>query len=50
MLLTDVCLNGERFLDGHTVGELADLFNVEVVPTSGSVLRARLESFHGGRQ
>ena len=50
VLLPDVCLNGERFLDGHTVGELADLFNVEVVPTSGSVLRARLESFHGGRQ
>ena len=48
-LLPDVCLNGDRFLDGHTVGELADLFSVEVVPTSGSALRARIESFHGGR-
>lgn len=46
-LLPDVCLNGERFLDGHTVGELLRLHNVEVMPTSGSALRARIQQFTG---
>lgn len=46
-LLPDVCLNGERFLDGHTVGELSRVHNVEVMPTSGSALRARIQQFTG---
>ena len=49
-LLPDVCLNGDRFLDGHTVGDLAEQFSVEVVPTSGTALRARIDSFRGGPQ
>lgn len=47
-LLPDVCLNGDRFLDGHTVGQLSGLYDVEIVPTSGTALRARLDSFRGG--
>lgn len=46
-LLPDVCLNGERFLDGHTVGDLSRTLNVEVLPTSGSALRARINQFIG---
>ena len=46
-LLPDVCLNGERFLDGHTVDELSRLHDVEVMPTSGSALRARIQQFTG---
>ena len=46
-LLPDVCLNGERFLDGHTVGDLSRAHNVEVLPTSGSALRARINQFIG---
>ncbi|MEY4080227.1 MAG: hypothetical protein RL430_657 [Actinomycetota bacterium] len=46
-LLPDVCLNGERFLDGHTVEELSRVHNVEVMPTSGSALRARIQQFTG---
>ena len=49
-LIPDVCLNGERFLDGHTVGELSALYDVEIVPTSGTALRARIDRFPGGRQ
>ena len=48
-LLPDVCLNGERFLDGHTVDELSRLHDVEVMPTSGSALRARIQQFTGAR-
>ena len=47
-LVPDVCLNGDRFLDGHTVGQLSELYDVEIVPTSGTALRARLDSFRGG--
>ena len=46
-LLPDVCLNGERFLDGHTVEDLSRVHNVEVMPTSGSALRARIQQFTG---
>ena len=46
-LLPDVCLNGDRFLDGHTVGELQRVHDVEVMPTSGSALRARIQQFTG---
>ena len=48
VLVPDICLNGDRFLDGHTVGQLAGLYNVEIVPTSGTALRARIDSFPGG--
>lgn len=47
-LLPDVCLNGDRFLDGHTVGDLSALHSIEIVPTSGTALRARIEQFLGG--
>jgi NifB/MoaA-like Fe-S oxidoreductase len=47
-LLPDVCLNGDRFLDGHTVGDLSELHSIEIVPTSGTALRARIEQFLGG--
>lgn len=40
-LLPDVCLSGGRFLDGMRVEELP--CPVEVLPTSGSALRAALE-------
>jgi NifB/MoaA-like Fe-S oxidoreductase len=42
-LIPDVCLNEGRFLDGHTVQELANDFNIEVITTSGAALRTRLE-------
>ncbi len=47
-LIPDVCLNGDRFLDGHTVGDLSALHSIEVVPTSGTALRARIQQFLGG--
>ncbi len=43
-LLPDVCLNEGRFLDGNSIEELQELFEVEVVPTSGAALRERLDS------
>ena len=49
-LLPDVCLNGERFLDGHTVRDLSGMFSIEVMPASGTALRARIDQFTGGRQ
>lgn len=42
-LLPDVCLNEGRFLDGHSIEELQNSFNVEVLPTSGAALRERLD-------
>jgi putative radical SAM enzyme (TIGR03279 family) len=39
-LLPDVCLSGDRFLDGGTVADLP--LPVEVVPTDGASLRAAL--------
>lgn len=42
-LIPDVCLNDGRFLDGHSVQELANEFNIEVITTSGAALRTRLE-------
>jgi NifB/MoaA-like Fe-S oxidoreductase len=39
-LLPDVCLSGDRFLDGTTVADLPR--PVEVVPTDGAALRAAL--------
>jgi NifB/MoaA-like Fe-S oxidoreductase len=47
-LIPDVCLNGDRFLDGHTVSDLSALHSIEVVPTSGTALRARIQQFLGG--
>ena len=49
-LLPDVCLNGERFLDGHTVRDLSGMCSIEVMPASGTALRARIDQFTGGRQ
>jgi hypothetical protein len=39
-LLPDVCLSGDRFLDGSVVGDLP--LPVEVVPTDGASLRRAL--------
>ncbi len=41
-LLPDVCLNNGLFLDGVHINELATEFSVEVIPTSGAALKARL--------
>lgn len=46
-LLPDVCLNDGVFLDGGTLSDLQAEFEVEVVPTSGSALRRRLEAVRG---
>jgi NifB/MoaA-like Fe-S oxidoreductase len=43
-LLPDVCLNDGVFLDGGSIEDLHREFDVEVLPTSGSSLRDRLES------
>ena len=43
-LLPDVCLNDGVFLDGGSIDDLSREFDVEVLPTSGSSLRDRLES------
>jgi NifB/MoaA-like Fe-S oxidoreductase len=43
-LLPDVCLNDGVFLDGGSIEDLHHEFDVEVLPTSGSSLRDRLES------
>lgn len=43
-LLPDVCLNDGVFLDGGLLADLQMQFDVEVLPTSGSSLRDRLES------
>lgn len=51
-LIPDVCLNGDRFLDDVLLADLETRFDVEVVRTSGSVLRSvlerRLEEIRGG--
>ena len=43
-LLPDVCLNDGVFLDGGLLDDLSREFDIEVLPTSGSSLRDRLES------
>jgi putative radical SAM enzyme (TIGR03279 family) len=43
-LLPDVCLNDGVFLDGATVGDLSEEFDIEVIATSGVALRQRLEA------
>jgi putative radical SAM enzyme (TIGR03279 family) len=43
-LLPDVCLNDGVFLDGGSLEDLQKQFEIEVLPTSGSSLRDRLES------
>jgi NifB/MoaA-like Fe-S oxidoreductase len=43
-LIPDVCLNDGKFLDGGSINDLHREFDVEVLPTSGSSLRDRLES------
>ena len=43
-LLPDVCLNDGVFLDGGSLEDLQNQFDIEVLPTSGSSLRDRLES------
>ena len=43
-LLPDVCLNDGVFLDGGTLNDLSREFSVEVLSTSGSSLRNRLEA------
>lgn len=42
-LLPDVCLNEGRFLDDITISQLREVHDIEVVPTSGSHLRAVLD-------
>lgn len=42
-LLPDVCLNEGRFLDDMTLADLTSRHDVEVVPTTGSALRAVLD-------
>jgi hypothetical protein len=44
-LLPEVCLNGGRFLDGHTIEELQQIRHVKVIPATGAALRAQLEMF-----
>lgn len=46
--LPNVCLNNGVFLDGVTIEELSKEFDVEVVATSGSTLRKRLEAIRKG--
>jgi NifB/MoaA-like Fe-S oxidoreductase len=46
-LLPDVCLNEGVFLDGGLLKDLQNQFDIEVLPTSGSSLRDRLESAKG---
>lgn len=48
-LLPDVCLNGGVFLDGIGFRDLADEFDVEVIPTSGAALRRRILGADGER-
>jgi NifB/MoaA-like Fe-S oxidoreductase len=43
-LLPDVCLNDGVFLDGATVGDLSKEFDIEVIATSGTALRQRLDA------
>jgi NifB/MoaA-like Fe-S oxidoreductase len=43
-LVPDVCLNDGVFLDGGTFEALSSEFDVEVIATSGAVLRKRLEA------
>jgi NifB/MoaA-like Fe-S oxidoreductase len=43
-LLPDVCLNDGIFLDGGSIEDLHKEFAIEVLPTSGSSLRDRLEA------
>jgi NifB/MoaA-like Fe-S oxidoreductase len=45
-LLPDVCLNGGVFLDGARLDDLQQEFDVEVIPTSGTALRRRIEAAH----
>ena len=43
-LVPNVCLNNGVFLDGLSIEDLAQEFEVEVIATSGTALRKRLES------
>jgi len=43
-LLPDVCLNSGVFLDGARLDDLQQEFDVEVIPTSGTALRRRIEA------
>jgi putative radical SAM enzyme (TIGR03279 family) len=43
-LLPDVCLNDGVFLDGGTLKQLQDEFDVEVIETNGESLRKRLDA------
>lgn len=43
-LVPDVCLNDGVFLDGGTFEALSSEFDVEVIATSGAILRKRLEA------
>ena len=45
-LLPDVCLNSGVFLDGARLDDLQQEFDVEVIPTSGTALRRRIEAAH----
>ena len=47
-LIPDVCLNGDRFLDGITLDEINKTHYVEAIPTNGSALREAIESFSQG--
>lgn len=44
-LIPDVCLNGNRFLDGVTLDEINTARCVDVIPTNGLALRQAIEGF-----
>ena len=46
-LLADVCLNNGRFLDGATIEDLKEHFNVRVIPSNGAALRKQIDMFSG---
>ena len=44
-LVPNVCLNGNRFLDGVTMDDINKSHNVEAIPTNGFALRQAIENF-----
>ena len=44
-VIPDVCLNGNRFLDGVTLDEINKAYCVEAIPTNGLALRQSIEGF-----
>jgi len=44
-VIPDVCLNGNRFLDGVTLDEINKAYCLEAIPTNGQALRQTIEGF-----